>query len=350
MNGGNVRRCNATSLRSKINILTKNLSDGSQILRGMQNVLLLETIAEEALKLLKQAANIQILAAYDNTSLSKIIDDNPIHAIITRGKGQVNKALMDACPNLQVAARCGVGLDNVDVKEATVRKIKVVNAPGANASTIAEHTLSLILMLQRNLYQSINDVKAGNWEARSRYQGDELHGKVLGILGMGNIGKKVAKLADAFGMKVIYWSRTKAKTKHKYASFEAVLKKSDIISIHLPYLPETHHLIDEKAFSMMQPHTILINTARGTIIDQDILLEKLENKIIAGFGADVLAVEPPSPNDPLLTHPRALITAHVGSLTATTYTTMCVSTVNNVLAILSGKEPEMESVFNRKEL
>jgi D-3-phosphoglycerate dehydrogenase / 2-oxoglutarate reductase len=316
----------------------------------MKNVLFLETIADDALEILKSDENIQIFTAYSDEPLAKILSENTIHAVITRGKGQVNKALMEACPQLQVAARCGVGLDNVDVKEATLRKIKVVNTPGANASTIAEHTLSLMLMLQRNLYQSINEVKTGNWEARSRFQGDELNGKTLGILGMGNIGKKVAKLADAFGMKVLYWSRTRTKNKYKFASFEAILKKSDIISIHLPYLPETHHLIDEKAFSMMKPHVLLINTARGTIIDQAILYKKLENKDIAGFGADVLAAEPPASNDPLLTHPKALITAHVGSLTATTYTKMCISTVQNVLAILAGKEPQVESVFNRKEL
>lgn len=316
----------------------------------MKNVLLLETIANEALELLKQAENIQIFTAYSETPVAKIVAENTIHAVITRGKGQVNKALMESCPQLQVVARCGVGLDNVDVKEATVRKIKVVNAPGANASTIAEHTIALMLMLQRNLYQSINEVKAGNWEARSRFQGDELNGKTLGILGLGNIGKKVAKLADAFGMKVIYWSKKQVKNKYKFVSFETVLRQSDIISIHLPYSPETHLMIDEKAFSQMKPHVLLINTARGTIIDQDILYKSLDNKIIAGFGADVLAEEPPSKNDPLLTHPKALITAHVGSLTATTYTKMCVSTVNNVLAILSNNEPQAESVFNRNEL
>ena len=100
----------------------------------------------------------------------------------------------------------------------------------------------------------------------------------------------------------------------------------------------------------MKPHVLLINTARGTIIDQNILYKALENKTIAGFGADVLATEPPAPNDPLLTHPKALITAHVGSLTATTYTQMCVSTIKNVLAILADKEPQIESIFNRKEL
>ncbi len=316
----------------------------------MKNVLLLETIAEDALDILKRAENIQIFTAYSDEPLAKILSENTIHAVITRGKGQVNKALMAACPQLQVAARCGVGLDNVDVKEATARKIKVVNAPGANASTIAEHTLSLMLMLQRNLYQSINEVKSGNWESRSQFQGDELNGKTLGILGMGNIGKKVAKLADAFGMNVLYWSRTDLVNTYTFVSFEALLRQSDIISIHLPYLSETHHLIDEIAFSLMQPHALLINTARGTIIEQDVLYKSLENKTIAGFGADVLAAEPPAPNDPLLMHPKALITAHVGSLTATTYTKMCVSTVQNVLAILSGKEPQMESVFNRKDL
>jgi D-3-phosphoglycerate dehydrogenase len=316
----------------------------------MKNILLLETVADEALNLFIQAENIQIFTAYSDESLAKILSENTIHAVITRGKGQVNKALMEACPQLQVAARCGVGLDNVDVKEATLRKIKVVNAPGANAATIAEHTLSLMLMLQRNFYQSINEVKTGNWEARNRFQGDELQGKTLGILGMGNIGKKVAKLADAFGMKVIYWSRTKVKNKYKYACFEDVLRKSDIVSLHLPYFPELHHLIDEQALSLMKPTALLINTARGTLIDQAILYKALQNKTIAGFGADVLANEPPVPNDPLLTHPKALITAHVGSLTVTTYTKMCVSTVQNVLAILTGKEPQIESVFNRNAL
>lgn len=316
----------------------------------MKNILLLETIADEAFNILNQAENIHIFTAYGDAPLSQIMAENSIHAVITRGKGQVNKALMEACPQLQVAARCGVGLDNVDVKEASLRKIKVVNAPGSNASTIAEHTLSLMLMLQRNLYQSINEVKSGNWDARSRFQGDELNGKTLGILGMGNIGQKVAKLADAFGMRVIYWSRTPIDAPYQFMSFDDILQQSDIISLHLPYLPETHHLINERAFSLMQPHILLINTARGTLIDQALLYQKLENKTIAGFGADVLAEEPPANNDPLLSHPKALITAHVGSLTATTYTKMCVSTVQNVLAILSGKEPQAESVFNRKEL
>ena len=311
-----------------------------------KNVLLLETIAEEAFQLLANDPIVHILTAYGDKPLSEILAENDINAVITRGKGQVNTALMAACPNLKVAARCGVGLDNVDVKEATARHIMVVNAPGSNAATIAEHTIALMLMLQRNLYQSINEVKADNWNARNQFQGDEINGKTLGILGLGNIGKKVAKIAEAMGMNVIYWGKNEQNTPYKYLSFEEILKQSDIVSLHLPLVPETKLLINAKALSLMKPTAILINTARGSIIDEAALFQALENKTIAGFGADVLTVEPPSPDNPLLNHPKALITAHVGSLTATTYTKMCVSTVKNVLAILNGKEPELGSVFN----
>ncbi len=312
-----------------------------------KNVLLLETIADEAFQLLADDPIVYILTAYSDKPLSKILVENDIDAVITRGKGQVNKQLMAACPNLKVAARCGVGLDNVDVKEATARNIMVVNAPGSNAATIAEHTISLILTLQRNLYQSINEVKADNWNWRNQFEGDELNGKTLGILGLGNIGKKVAKIAEALGMNVVYWGKNKHNVPYKYLPFEELLNQADIITLHLPLVDDTKLLIDAKALSLMKPTAILINTARGIIIDEEALFQALQNKIIAGFGADVLTTEPPNANNPLLSHPKALITAHVGSLTATTYTRMCVSTVKNVLAILNGREPELESVFNR---
>jgi D-3-phosphoglycerate dehydrogenase len=315
-----------------------------------KNVLLLETIADEAYQLLAESQNIQIFTAYGEQSLTDILSENSIDAVITRGKGQVNLQLMDACPNLKVAARCGVGLDNLDVKEATARKIKVVNAPGSNASTIAEHTISLILMLQRNLYNAINEVKSSNWNWRNQYEGDEINGKTLGILGLGNIGKKVAKIADAFGMKVVYWNRSKVESPYEFLTFEEVLRQSDIISIHLPLVTETKQLIDKKALALMKPNAILINTARAIIVDQDALLEALNNKTIAGYGADVPMATPPSANDPLMIHPNTLITPHVGSLTTTTYTNMCVSTVKNVLAILNEQQPQMESIFNRNEL
>lgn len=315
-----------------------------------KNVLLLETIAEEAMMLLSASENIEIFTAFGDTSLNEILANHSINAVITRGKGQVNTELMDACPHLQVAARCGVGLDNVDVAGATARQIKVVNAPGSNAATIAEHTISLMLLLQRNMYRSINEVKAGNWNWRNKFEGDEVGGKKIGILGLGNIGKKVAKIADALGMNVSYWNRKPLDVPYEYSSLENILKTADIISIHLPFVPETNLLIGAEAFEMMKPNALIINTARGNIIDQDALYKALLNKKIAGFAADVLTQEPPERDMPLLDLPNVLVTAHVGSLTATTYTNMCVSTVKNVLAILEDREPQKECIFNRNDL
>ncbi len=315
-----------------------------------KNILLLETIADEAMALLHASENIDIFTAFGEKSLEDILAQNSIHAVITRGKGQVNATLMDACPMLQVVARCGVGLDNVDVAGATARQIKVVNAPGSNASTIAEHTISLMLMLQRNMYRSINEVKAGNWNWRNQFEGDEVGGKKIGILGLGNIGKRVAKIADALGMNVAYWNRRELDVPYEFSSLDNLLKTSDIISIHLPFVPETNGLIGAKEFDLMKSNALIINTARGNILNQEELYDALIHKKIAGFAADVLIQEPPAEDTPLLGLPNVLVTAHVGSLTSTTYTNMCVSTVKNVLAILEGREPQIECIFNRNYL
>lgn len=314
----------------------------------MKNILLLESVVEEAFQELKQHS--QLFTAYQGESIDEITEKNEIHAVITRGKGQVNKALMERCKGLEVVARCGVGLDNVDVNEATARHIKVINAPGVNAATIAEHTLSLMLLLVRNLYNSVAQVKAGKWQWRNQYSGDELSGKTLGVLGMGNIGKRVAKLAEAFGMHVIYWDKFVNHPDYPNLSLEEVLQRSDVVTIHVPLFPDTMGLIGENELSLMQPHTFLINTARGAIVDQKALTAALQAGKIAGFGADVLADEPPDPDDPITSLPNTLISAHVGSLTATTYRNMCVLTVNNVLAVLEGKAVDPSCIFNRKEL
>jgi D-3-phosphoglycerate dehydrogenase len=316
-----------------------------------KNVLLLETIAEEAMDLLEaEKENVRIFTAFGDIPLEQILRENSIDAVITRGKGQGNAQLMDACPDLRIIARCGVGLDNVDVKEATSRGIKVINAPGSNSATIAEHTLTLMLMLQRNLYESARQVKAGNWEWRNHFEGDEIGGKTLGVLGMGNIGKRVAKMADAFGMNVVYWDKFQPETSFTYLPLKELLKTADIISIHLPLLEDTKDLIGKEELEMMKPSAILINTARGGLIDHQALLNALDKGQIAGFGADVLDIEPPSSDNPLTAHPKTIITAHVGSLTATTYKNMCISTIRNVLAVLFDKKPQIESIFNRREL
>ncbi len=315
-----------------------------------KNILLLETVADEAMNVLESAEDMNILTGFDPNSLEKHIDEGTIDAIITRGKGQVRSPLMDALPNLKVISRCGVGLDNIDVAEATKRDIKVVNAPNSNANTIAEHTISLLLVLQRNLYNAITMVKEDRWQDRGGYVGDELHGKTLGILGMGNIGKKVAKIADALGMNIIYWSAKEETVPYPFLDLDTVLKTSDAISIHLPLNSGTENLIDASALEKMKPTALLINTARGKIINQKALTEALYANRLGGFAADVLSEEPPKKNDPLLKLPNTYITAHVGSLTKTTYDFMCMFTVQNTLAILRGEAPANKCIYNLKEL
>jgi D-3-phosphoglycerate dehydrogenase len=313
-----------------------------------KNVLLLETIAEEALAVLQEHVN--VFTGYDEGHVRNVLDNEDIHAIITRGKGLINKPLIDACPHLQVVARCGVGLDNVDVAEATARKILVINAPGSNAATIAEHTLTLMLMLMRNMYESVSQVKQDNWNWRNQYTGDELNGKTLGVLGMGNIGKRVARLGEAFGMEVLYWSKSAQDLPYKYLAMEDVLRYSDVVSLHLPLSNETDTIIGEKQLGLMKTGALLINTARGALIDHAALLQALNSQAIAGFAADVLPDEPPVQSIGIVHHPRTIITPHSGSLTAATYRQICLLTINNVVAVLTGKKTEPNSIYNRNAL
>jgi len=312
------------------------------------HVLLLETIEDESFELLKNEKDIQLHLAWEGMPAADILEG--IDAVITRGIGQVNRALYDACPNMKVAARCGVGLDNVDVAEASKRGIKVINAPGSNASTVAEHTISLMLTMQRNLFEALSAVKNGQWASRSSFKSDELNGKTLGILGLGNIGLKVANIAAAFGMKVIYWSPSNKEVPYLLVDKETLFRSADIISLHLPLNEETKDIVDEEVFNKMKQGAILINTARGALVNRDALLSALDTGKLAGYGADVPFSPPPSADDALISHPKSFITAHVSSLTATTYKNMCLSTVKNVLDVLHGQTPDPQCIFNATSL
>ncbi len=274
-----------------------------------------------------------------------------IRAIVTRGKGKVDAELIQACPNLRVIARCGVGLDNVDVKAASGKGVPVINAPGSNAATVAEHTLALMLMLQRKMYDSIRAVKEGRWAWRNQYEGDEIRGKTLGILGLGNIGSRVANLAEAFGMKVIYWDVARQNTRFEFYSLGELLRDSDIVSIHLPLVPGTEKLIDGPALDLIGPDAFLVNCARGGIVDQEAVREALEEGRLGAFAADVLDPEPPTTADrKLLERPDVLITPHSASLTAKTFNDMCVSTVRNVMLLLEDEPVDPQVIFNRHAL
>ncbi|MFK7844504.1 MAG: 2-hydroxyacid dehydrogenase [Rhodothermales bacterium] len=312
------------------------------------NVLLLETIATPADEVLR--AHSQVIFAETPATGENHINNLPIHAIVTRGKGQVNRSLIDACKGLQIIARCGVGLDNVDVDHASSRGVRVVNAPGSNSATVAEHALSLMLMLQRKMALAANKVKAGNWGYRATYDGDDLRGKRLGILGFGNIGQRVAKLASAFGMDVQFWDARTLDSNFEQVSLEEIIEHAHVISIHLPLLESTKGLLSLEALSHAKHNPIIINTARGGLIKDADVLQALKKGIISGFGADVLEIGTPPAGYELLQLDEVIVTPHSASLTQTTYAEMCLITVQNTLDLLSHKPIDERYIFNRADV
>ncbi len=306
-------------------------------------ILLLESLHPEAEALLAAAGT--LVHAKDPNAPD--CDVAGVRAILTRGRGRIPDALLARCPQLRVVARAGVGLDNLDTAAAARRGIPVVFAPGGNALTVAEHTLALILDLVRGITRAANQVAAGRWEDRAFYRGNEIRGLTLGVLGFGAIGQRVAKLADAFGMHVLVLAHGDRAVPAPYAKAELrdLLRTADVVTLHLPLTPTTKGLLGADELAAMKPSACLVNTARGALIDGQALRTALAAGTLGGFAADVLELEPPAADDPLLRSERVLLTPHNASLTATTYRAMCLDTARNVVAILRGQAPEPRHVL-----
>ncbi len=247
-------------------------------------------------------------------------------------------------------ARCGVGVDNIDVAAATERGIPVVYAPGSTTTAVAEHAMMLMLAASRRLCTLNAAVHAGNWAIRNGWTSVELAGKTLGIVGLGDIGQRVATLATAFGMQVAYWSRSSRDEGLQYLPLDELLAQSDVVSLHVGLNAETRHLIGADTLARLKPGAILVNTARGGVIDQAALAAALDSGQVGFFATDVLETQPPAAADPLLGHERVLVTPHVAALTDATFRHICVRSASNVLAILRGEEPEREAVYNRERV
>ncbi len=312
------------------------------------DILLLESIHKKSYEWLISKEDLTLFSK----SQGHVINFEDIQAIITRGIEKINPELIDLCPNLKVVARCGVGLDNIDVKYCSHKNIPVVYAPGSNAQTTAEHTMMLMLNLVRNSYQALSNVKDGNWAIRNQFKSEELFGKKLGILGLGNIGLKVAKMGEAFGMDVHYWSRSEKLTNlgFRYLALEEFIKESDVISVHIALTSDTKELINENFISRCKNGVYFINTARADIFYRTALLEGLNNGKIAGYAADVPMSPYPTLDDEIISHPHTLITPHVSSLTDHTYYQMCQGTVENVYKFLTENRIILDCVANHKDI
>jgi glyoxylate reductase len=253
---------------------------------------------------------------------------------------KIDGEVMDAGASLKVISTIAVGYDNIDVSAARDRGIIVTNTPDVLTEAVAELTWALILGIARRIAEGDRLIRAAGWKrwGLDFMLGTELHGKQLGIIGAGRIGRAVAAKAPAFGMTAVFTRRAQDAKDPAYVSLDQLLISSDVVSIHTPQTPQTYHLIDKKALARMKRSALLVNTARGPIVDEEALVWALEERLIAGAALDVYEKEPHVHPD-LLHRENVLLVPHLGSATRETRTAMAALAVRNVLAVLSGRQP-----------
>lgn len=253
---------------------------------------------------------------YEKDELIKIMPE--IEVLIVRSATKVTVDIIEAGTNLKIIGRAGTGLDNIDVKAAEAKGIKVLNTPGANSISVAELTIGLMIACSRHIARGTIDLKNGKW-TKKELEGHELFGRTVGIIGFGNIGKEVAKRLLAFDMKVLAYDPYVKETDMnvKIVDLETIYKESDYITIHVPLTPETKNLINKDTIAKMKDGVIIINAARGGIIDEAALYEGLTNGKIYAAGLDVFELEPPTDElrQKLLALPNVVATPHVGAST-----------------------------------
>ena len=260
---------------------------------------------------------------------------------------KIDGEVLDAAgPNLKIVANYAVGYDNIDVKAATERKVAVSNTPGVLTEAVAEHTFALLMSVSKRIVEADKFVREGKykqWEPKG-FLGPQIWGKTIGIVGLGRIGSFVAQIAHGgFNMEVLYYDVKKnpefeMRFSAKYRNLTELLKDSDFVTVHVPLLPETHHLIGAKEFGTMKQSAILVNTSRGPVIDEVSLVEALKSDKIAGAGLDVFEKEPElTPG--LADLPNVVLTPHTASATREARMAMSKIAAENIIAALEGKTP-----------
>jgi len=283
-------------------------------------VVVADRVAEGGLQLLAATPDIEVasFAGKPREELERALAG--ADALIVRSETRVTADLLTRAPRLRVIARAGTGVDNIDVPAATRRGIAVMNAPGANTVSAAEHAMGLLLGLVRHIPWAAEAMRRGEWD-RKRFEGTELRGKTIGVVGLGRIGGHVGQLARAFGMQVVghdpYLAPERAaELQIKLLPLEQLLQQADVVTLHVAYTEQTHHLINAERLALMKRTAVLVNTARGELVDEAALAEAIRAKRIAGAAIDVFAVEPLPPDAPLRQLPGVILTPHLAASTA----------------------------------
>jgi len=306
------------------------------------SILVTRKLPSSVIKKLEAAADVEVYAGDGGMPAeelrTRVAGRNALVSLLTDA---VDRSVIDAAPDLKIVANVAVGYNNVDVVYAKSRGVLVTHTPDVLTEAVADFTWALILAITRRLGEGERVLRRGEWKGWSLdfMLGTELRGKQLGLVGVGRIGRAVAAKAPAFGMRVVYTEQREIDLPGAESmSLDRLLNTSDVVSLHVPLLPETRHLIDKRALTRMKRSAYLINTARGPVVDEAALAWALQQNLLAGAALDVYENEPAVDPD-LLRLENVLLVPHMASGTTETRTAMADLAANNVLAVLSGRPP-----------
>ena len=307
----------------------------------MPKVLVCDEIAPTGLDILRAAADVDVQIGLSEDALVEVVP--AYDAVMVRSATKITRRVLEAATHLQIVGRAGVGVDNIDVPAATEKGVIVVNSPAGNTVAVAELTLGMMLSLVRKLIPAHNSVTKGEWK-RAKFLGTELYGKTLGIVGVGKIGVEVARRASAFGMTILgtdpfLTSARAGQLGIEPVTLEEVWKRADFITLHTPLTPETRHMVGPKVFGMMKPNAIVLNCARGGIIDETALYNALKAGEVGGAGLDVYENEPPTAS-PLLELEGVLLTPHLGASTEEAQVEVALDVARQIVDVLAGRPPQ----------
>lgn len=309
-------------------------------------IVLLESTHPDAHALLERADEVRLMA--QPRELDNDLPLDRVRAVLTRGRGRIDAQMYRRLPHLEVVGRFGAGLDNIDTVAAAATGVSVVHAPGATTHAVSEQALMLMLALARRVATLDAAVKRGRWDVREGYEGFELRGKRLAMVGLGAIGRRIAELGTMLDMDVAYWSPTSRHESLPFVDLDELLPSADVIQICLALTPQTRGLIGARRLARVKPGVLLVNTARGPIIDHRALRTAISSGLVGGYATDVWDPEPPLVDDPLVTDERVLVTPHVAGLTDVTYREICIRPAAAAVAILAGGEPDPSCVYSKE--
>ncbi|MCL4326310.1 MAG: hydroxyacid dehydrogenase [Candidatus Thermoplasmatota archaeon] len=304
----------------------------------MYKIIVTDKLNADAIEMLKGFGEVTYDTEIKSDELKVIIKD--FDAIIVRSRTKVTADIINAATNLKVIGRAGVGVDNIDVKAATSRRIPVVFSPGGSTRSVVEIAVGLMVAMARDIVNLDNETKKGIW-LKGKVEGTELHGKVIGIYGFGRIGRELAKICMAMGMKIHAYDPYVKDSDDAilYNDFNKFLSEIDILSVHAVLTSQTNHSIGTKEFNIMKKGIYIINLARGEIIDENSLINAIESGIVKGAALDVYEHEPPV-NTKLVNFKNVIALPHIGAATAEAQKKSGTMIVKDVIAVLSGKKPE----------